>query len=430
MDKILLNDRQGAQWVFRCNGKDQLCYCRDGAHEQILQSDVKAGFDLVTDEEGNFHMVVQALDGSLIYLTYDFDNWKKYIILQSKSSRSTMSRFKSFVLNEKIHCFYILDFSGKSMLVHHIFSPTEPAATPNVISYTDSAKNFSCVLDSDNRIHIFFFNESSRLQYKIYHSGVYADSTVPVEDDIKDISVICDQIGVHLLYTAKMKSYYTLIYYSLTAKERKIISFGDSNISTGYIYIHGKNIYVQWRERMRCYQCVSADGGITFKKPVHIAESRNKRTTDIRIRSRANPACANADRCIALSDGSTIDILNAADCIGSHVKANLKGRNHKPEKNDYNIIDGAYSDEIKMIQSKIRENEREIIRLNTIINTLSDKISAMAKISAEPSPPLPEEAAALNSEAVGEINIENYELFKNTDIENIDFENSITFNKE
>lgn len=428
MDKILLNDRQRRQWLFTCDGKGRLCYSRSGSARQILQSDIRDEFDIITDEQGNFHLVVQAEDGSLIYLTYDFSNWKKYVILKSRSGRSVMSGFKLFITGGKVHCFYTLALDGKSMLIHHVFTSSEPAATPDVISYTEPSKSFSCALDADDNIHIFFFSESGVFQYKIYKNGECTDHTLPVEDDIKTISCICDG-DIHLLYTSKMKSYYTLIYYNLTVGERKIISFGDSNISSCCIYAHEKSIFVQWRERMRCYQCVSHDNGAAFKKPVHIAESRSRRTDIVRIRSSNNPSVFRADRCIALSDGNTVDILNAVQCIGTHLPPNPNEKNHKQEKNDYNIIEAAYADEIKLMQSKIRENEKEIIRLNTIINALSDKVSALSKIPV-PSPASAEKTDTISSENVGEINIENYEIFKNTDIESIDFESKKTFNKE
>lgn len=424
MDKILLNDRQGAEWIFNCDGKGRLCYSKNGENEQILLSNAKDDFDIITDREGNFHLVLQTADGNLICLIYDFENWKKYVILRSRSDRSNMSRFKLFEHNGKSHCFYVLELGGKSMLVHHIFSVSNTSATPEVISYVDPAKSFSCCMDTEGNIHIFYFNENSAFQYKVFSANRYADHSLAVEDDIKSICSIFSD-GIHLLYTAKMKSYYTLVYYNMKSSERKIISFGDSNISACCIYTHSKDIFIQWRERMRCYQCASHDGGATFKKPVFIAESRNKKTETIRIRSKSNPNMSNADSCIALTGGGTVNILNAAQCIGTKVAANISNKNHKPEKNDYNIIDGAFSDEMKIMQSKIRENEKKLIRLNTIINTLSDKISAMAKASENSKiAPVKNE---LDESQLGEINAENYELFKKADIENMDFDNPITF---
>ncbi len=424
MDKILLIDRQGDKWIFNCDGKGRLCYSKNGENEQILLNNAKEDFDIITDNDGNFHLVLQTADGNLVCLIYDFENWKKYIILQSRTDKNCMSNFKLFYHNGKTHCFYLFKSGEKTMLVHHIFSASNPSVTPEVISYADPSKNFSCCIDADGDIHIFYFNENSLFQYKIFSSNRYEDRSLSAEDDIKSIYSIYGN-GIHLLYTAKMKSYYTLVYYNLNAKERKIISFGDSNISSCCIYTHENDIFVQWRERTRCYQCQSSDSGATFKKPVFIAESRNKHTEPIRIRSKINPRCANADRCIAISGNGTLDILNAEQCIGTRTAVNINNKNHNPEKNDYNIIDGAFADEIKIMQSKIRENEKELIRLNTIINTLSEKLSAIAK----PAPklkPVPEKST-LNENEIGEINMENYEIFKKTEIEDIEFDNSITF---
>lgn len=420
MDKIHLSDIKGAQWVFQCDDKGRLCYSIDGAPKQILQNDATSEFDIITGQRGDFHLVLQLSDGSLVYLTYDFSNWKKYVILKSKSNRSSMSSFKLFMIHDKIHSFYVLDLNGKSMLVHHIFSTDGQSTTPDVIAYTDSGKNFSCAIDSDCNIHIFFFDESGKFHYKIYDGSVINDRSLSVEDDIKSISAISDG-NIHLLYTAGMKSYCTLIYYNLSAKERKIISFSDSNISAAYVHIKNGNVFAQWRERTQCYQCISADNGISFKKPTHISDPRGRRADTIRIRTERNPLGYYADTCIHTSDGTK----NSA--IG---KAVTRSR-HTLKENDYNIIDGAYLDEIKIMQSKIRENERELTRLSTIVNAMSDKISALAKSSAKatlPSAPSnmpPQEL--LSGDDIGEVNLENYELFKNTEIENIESENSKTF---
>ncbi|MBQ6999198.1 MAG: hypothetical protein IJN62_05365 [Clostridia bacterium] len=424
MDKILLIDRQNNKWIFNCDGKGRLCYSKNGENEQILLNNAKEDFDIITDNDGNFHLVLQTADANLVCLIYDFENWKKYIILQSRTDKNCMSKFKLFYHNGKTHCFYLFKSGEKTMLVHHIFSPSNPSSTPEVISYADPSKDFSCCMESDGSIHIFYFNENAVFQYKIFSSNRYEDRSLPVEDNIRSICSIYGN-GIHLLYTAKMKSYYTLVYYGLNAKERKIISFGDSNISACCIYTHENNIFVQWRERTRCYQCHSNDSGTTFKKPSFIAESRNKHTEPIRIRSKINPRCTNSDRCIAISGNGSLDILNAEQCIGTRTAVNINNKNHITDKNDYNIIDGAFSDEIKMMQSKIRENEKELIRLNTIINTLSDKLSNITKPVNTPA----EKPAktTLDENKIGEINKENYELFKKTDIEDIDSDNSITF---
>ncbi len=405
MDKILLKDIRGGQWLFRFDGAGRLCYSKNGSAEHILAGDATEEFDLATDGEGNFHLVVQTADGSLIYLTYDFNNWKKYVILQSKSNRSAMSGFKIFVAEGKIHCFYKLLFKGKAMLVHHIFSPAEPPGEPNVVAYMAASESFSCAMDTDSSIHIFYFDEARLFHYKVYGADGYTDSSLPVEDDIRDICCICGEGGLHLLYTANVKAYCTLIYYNPNAGERKIISFGDSNISACCVYTEGKNVHVQWRERTRCYRCSSADGGVTFKKPAPIPEGRGKLASTIRLRSAHNPKGLECDRRIV----SGTDVWEGA--------AHTSGKDdkiHTPAKNDYNIIEAAYPDEMKIMQSKIRENEKELIRLNAIISTLSDKISALTKNSVKAPPPSPTpQTELLSGEDVGEVDMKNYQLFKN-----------------
>jgi len=439
MNKILVSDRNRESWMFFCNTKGDLCYEKDGK-ENILQSGVYEYFDIITDKGGNFHLIVQDSTGSLIYLTYNHKNWRKFVILNSKSARSCMSKFKLFILNGLLHCFYILDFDGKQMLTHHIFSSTQEWREPFVISRTDSSKSFSCCADLRGDIHIFFFDEDGKFRYRIYSTRTlkYEDSSIPVEDDIKNIYSICSsESELHLLYIARIKSYYALIYYNTLQRERKIISFSDISAADICMYVSDNSVYVQWRERQRFYQCKSEDKGATFKKPTPINETKNKRAISIKLRQPYNPNCFNADLCIALTSEDRVDILSACACLGSYkenIADNIACENHKSEKTDYNIIESISDEEVRFMQSKIHQNEKEIIRLNTIINTLSDKISCLAKSSAVPtqkktdlSDNKPFECPTPPNEDGSVVNEENYELFKNTDIESIDFENSKNF---
>ena len=403
LDKLVLYDKSGTRWVFFVNDKAELCYISD-EKEQILQSNVSMDFDIVTDEAGAFHLVTQATDGSLVYFTYDFKNWKKYIILNSKSSDNIMRSFKMFILKGMVHCFYILKLSKKSMLIHHIFSPGEPSSTPKVIDYTES---FSCAMTSDGKAHIFYIGEGERLQYKMYKNGSYNDTSFPTDDIVKSIHSLCDSENrLHLLYICKMTTFYTLIYYST---ERKIISFGEAMPGDICLNLRGQSITIQWRELTRYYQCTSDNGGNSFKKPVPIAEGRTRHAVSVRLRSAYNPTCAFADKCIALSNGNTIDMpFSNVPAVKSYTQ-----KNHKTEKTDYTVIDDRLDERFKMIEGRIEESKKELERLSKIISSLTQKLEEIS-----PKNDVPQKPLQLSGKV--ETNEENIKLFEslNTEFEN------------
>lgn len=432
MNRIILNSNDGSVWQFFCNGNADLCY-RTNGKESVLQSSVYEDFDIITDNSGDFHLIVQDCAGSLIYLTYDHSQWRRFVVLNSKSAKSRMQCFRLFLVDGIIHCIYILDIGKVPMLIHHKFSLCAQSETPNVISYTDSSKSFSCCADAKGNLHIFFFNEESSLCYKIYkaQSPEYEDGLLNIDDEIKNIYPIYSQkYGLNFLYTAKIKSYYALIFYSSENKERKIITFSDSNASDICMSITDDNIFIQWRERARFYQCLSPDGGMSFKKPSAINETKGKHALCVKIRMASNPFNFSCDCCVALSNGKETEVLNAEQLFGKYNRENfqkMQQKNHKSEKTDYNIIDGKTNDEIKYLRSKIHENEKELIRLNTIISTLSDKVSCLTKSRfSEQASSLIEKTSPTDTDFendVGEIEEDNYRIFKDTDIDSIDFEN-------
>ena len=403
MDKLILYDKSKEKWIFFINDSNQLCYFKNGT-EQILITDVYPYFDIATDENGNFHLVTQTLEGNLIYLTYDFENWKKFIVLSSKTKENTMTDFKVFIIEGRIHCFYVLHTNDKDMIIHHIFSDGSKYATPKVIDY---GKSFSCAFSKSNGLHIFYFDESEKLRYKIYSNGNYTESAQSLEDNIKSIYPICDESGaLHLLYVAKMTSFYTLIYFS---GERKIISFGESAPNRFCFYTQGKKICIQWQEGIKSYSCESDDNGNSFKKPIQIQVTKSKRANPARVRAPFNPLGLCHDICIAPSYENEFD-LNFEDVFEIKQKQKLKN-----EKTYYNIKEVDFQNSIKSMSYKIAENEMEISRLRSQLRDITAKISVLEKGVNQIEAPNTEE------------NKENIDTFKNTDIENYNFENSKIF---
>lgn len=407
MSDILLWDKSGGEWRFMCTQKGELAYTENGGGKQVLLPDATEEFDLITDDDGNIHLIAQTSDGGLVYLIYDFENWKKHIILSSKSKNASIKSIKAFFSNEKIHCFYLLLFSGKHMLVHHIFSQNEKTAPPNVISYADCGKSLAVCADLSGKLHIFYFNDKSEFCHKIYDNG-YSDGTFPTNDDVTEICPVYDRSGtLHLLFSARLKAYHTLIYFNTACKEKKTISFSDSPFKECRMQIRDKSVLIQWRDGGGFYEAVSDTGGESFKKPSPFNKSHSKKIP-VRIRLARNPLCLDGDR---------IFFSSAERFIHTQATANFRN----PKSNTKTPTDTQDSEHIKAFEQRLGENARELVRLNVRIDALSEKVKVLEKRFTESE--TPKGAPIHFSDEVGEINEENLRLFSSTDINDADFEN-------
>lgn len=407
---ILLFDKTDCEWQFSCTQKGELIYSKNGENNQILLSNATDEFDLITDIDGNFHLVAQTADGNLVYLIYDFKNWKKYNILNSKSGNTAIKNIKIIFVGEKIHCFYALSFGGKNMLIHHVFSQNEHGNSPTVISYIASGKEFKIFADTAGNIHIFYFNEKSEFCYKIYDTA-YSDGVFPNNDDVAEICPVYDSDGIsHFLYSARLKSYYTLTYFNSKFKEKKTISFGDSPLRDCRLQIREKNVLIQWRDGPNYYECTSPDKGASFKKPTQFNRNQSKKLS-VRLRSPFNPLCLNADRIF----------LSPSEKKSRQTILYSKGK--KTENKSPVVADGRELEHMNEFENKLNDHTRELARLSSSINSISEKLKALEKTFSERAEKTHSNDIALPND-IGQINEENLKLFSSTDINDANFENS------
>lgn len=423
MGKVFVRDKYDGEWLFYINGQSELCYAKDGK-EQILQENLRKDFDLVSGISRDFHITAQTDTGSLIYLTYDYSSWRKFTILGSKSSEGVMSRFKLIESEGILHSFYILDFKGKTILVHHIYDiATYPS--PRVIGYADKGSEVSICGDADGNIHIFFIGVEGSMQYKVYNSRAkgYTDGKINTEDEIRSIFPVCAKDGhIHFLYTARLKTYYALVYMSSPSGERKIISFGDSNVTDICMFTDNDTIYIQWRERGVYYQCISSDRGTTFKKPTSINQIRGRAAELVKEVTSDNSMSFGGDYRVAYCKGTEIEFAGG-------VKKKKEADNHKIQDIAYNNSGGIYAGETAYLAERIAKQEKEIIRISTALQSLTDKVAQLTKGLMSSPHPLQKSVypPPLNDVSSIQVNKDNIKSFEDMGIEDVDFANSKKF---
>ncbi len=411
--KGFVTDKLNEQWLFYINGHMELCYTKDGK-EQILQAGLRRDFDIIAGKGGDLHITAQTDTGSLIHLVYDYESWRKFTVLGSKSAEGVMSGFRLAEVKGELHSFYILDYKGKTMLVHHIYSASGPSPSPKVIDYADKGSEINICADGDGNIHIFFIGVEGKMEYRIYSPTTkgYAEGKINTEDEIRSIFTVFSDVGsMHFLYTARLKSYYALVYLPKDATERKIISFGDSNMADICMSVSGESLCIQWRERGMYYQCISADGGATFKKPTPINQVRGKTLEMIKDVTAHNPQGFGGQWRVAHCKGGEVEFANV-----------IKRENpsHKSRDIAYNNNDGPREAEIALSE-RISKAEREIMRISTSLQSLTDKVAHLTK-GLIPSPAVRQMKVPVTEDVNDSI-----KAFEDMSIEDVDFSDSKKF---
>ena len=116
MEEVLIQDISGNRWIFSCNPQQELYYQINQSAKEILQSNMSPEFDAVTSADGTIHIAAQDAQGTLIYLHYDYQHWRKYPILQNKSGQQSISQIRL------LHPAHRLRNTAK-ILLHHILLP-------------------------------------------------------------------------------------------------------------------------------------------------------------------------------------------------------------------------------------------------------------------------------------------------------------------
>ena len=423
MEEVLVQDVAGSRWLFSCNGQKQLCYQTDPGGREILLSDMSEEFDIITGADGCIHLAAQDIQGTLLYLCYDGKTWRKYPILHSKSGQQSMTQLRLFSDGSQIHAFYILQHHGRHMLVHHAFGTDGGAAAPQPIDYVHPTRRYCAAADGKQTCHLFFFDEDSVLQYRQFHPSNNACRIAdpPLTGQIRAVSAVCDRMGnLHTAYLAQQRQYYT-IFYCRAGAAAKLLSFGVDNIAALAVVVTDKRIAVQWQERYNVYECVSGDGGETFSKPRNLSATKGNGTKLIRARQPANPWGLSVDRCACIG-GSPLG------CDALFSKPSSRPPTHKQTIQQ---TQWQPPDALDALQAQLSQTQANVARLQQLVDRLLASQIAQDSPSPPPKPPQPEEIpqpkTEIDLDSVGEIDQENYKLFQQMTVEDMDFSAGQTF---
>lgn len=446
MEEVLVQDISGNRWIFSCNSQQELYYQINQGAKEILQSHMSLEFDAVTGADGHIHIAAQDMQGTLIYLCYDFQHWRKYPILQSKSGQQHISQIRLLHDGTHANAFYILQHNQRHMLVHHAFGTDGLISTPEVIGYVHPSRRYCLAANSKADCRLYYFDQEDIMCCKSFRLSdrVCQTADLPMSGAIRAAAAIYDSSGtLHTACLAQQKSYYT-ISYCREGEEPKLLSFGVDNIAALAIFVTEKRISIQWQERYNVYECVSKDGGTSFLKPLNLSATKGSSTKIMRVRLAANPLCLQINQCacIGTSPLNTDDLFSAS---GRRAVSALA--EHRQQYQSAPDRQQQTASRYAALQAQLSETQKNLQQLQGVVSSLLNRIEELEQAPA-PQPPIPAVQTAqdgcaqskppelyqqpppktdIDSDKVGEIDQENYQLFQQMSIDDVDFSSGKIF---
>lgn len=271
---VVCVNRNGNEHKFYTDDKKRFVELSGENKESVLLNDVSSEYDGVCTPEGNFHFLIQSMQGELIYLKLENKVWKKYSIFKNKDNECKIKNIKLNFSDSFLCAFYTIEHLGKIMLVKHVFSATNLYITPEIADLTDSKRDFCICTDPKDFTHLFYRDASGRRREIVYDKGFSKISYNQRSSggDIYNLCAVNSTNRIDSAYMSVKKSYTALMYCGEDERKEKIITFGISKNTKPSLYANGDEIVVYWKENHNMMKSESKDGGEIFSKPMLVGK--------------------------------------------------------------------------------------------------------------------------------------------------------------
>lgn len=386
-----------------------ICTQADGS-ESVILYDVSDEFDGVISEDGREHFIIQGLNGELVYLNKENDTWKKYNIFKSRKGVRKISGIKLTLFRDMLCAFYIMEYTGKNLLIRHLFSVNDLYREPEVLNITDKRKDFCICQNLNGDTYLFFKNEKGKwANYVFSENPAHKDLSVfEIEDGASNLCAASVNNEIYLTYTAQRGNSTALLFCSeKNPNDVKTITFGISKNCRPKIVTYDEFTCIQWSENGGVMQADLLKGDIFNKpKPLGVPGAI----------AQIRELCASSLKCRSCAVYNMYPYIRGKSILKSKLN---KGEPAVNFKND--IINDKYS---KEILSKLNEIESDI---DTMGKNLEDMCLFLSELqgfkheidNTEISIAKTEKKDALSGDDVGEIDENNIKIFESTDIDSV-----------
>ena len=294
MYDVVLSEKNVKDKVFSINSLSELTVTSSGGREEVICKNSSVDFDVLAEEGDIISVLLVSLNGSLVYLRYVLGEWKKYILLDSRSGGKKINSIKLIKLNGRIHAFYCIEYEDRMMLVHHISEDDVFSREPVVIDYISAKCSYDICIDESMNIHILYADEDYKIKHTVFVNSRknYSKSEINLEDEIRSINCAYFCGSVYAVYLSRERDYNVINCLKTENNEKHTIGFGVDALSEPCIFAADDEMYVEWREKGYAFECVS-DASFKFSKPTSLGRSEKT----VKIRCHENEAVSYIDKC-------------------------------------------------------------------------------------------------------------------------------------
>ncbi len=409
---------------YHITGDGRLICTEKNGTESVILYDISGEFDAAVSDDGSIHFVLQGLSGELIYLKKEDGTWKKYNIFKSRKGIRRIFGIRLVKSDNELCAFYIMEHTGKNLMVKHIFSQSELYREPEVLDLSDARRDFCICMGKNGETHLFFKNENSIYKNYTFDSGFKLKKATQCGLDTEVLALKAAYVGDELCfaYTVPRKNSTALVFCKAdNPNDSKIVTFGISRSCCPEIIAFDNTSVIQWEENGTVMQASAMDDCKSFSKPKILGI--NGVLTSIRQGAADNIKC---DKCAVYNYHPYIHGKNFAMSAEQNKGAdNNMNFDHNQNKND--IINDSYC---KDILQKLKEIEDDIDRMGKNLEEMCsfldklkafdiqkewDTISITSKETKKDS---------LSGSDIGEVYENNIKLFESTDIDEVLPDNS------
>lgn len=360
--------------------KEGICYYnldkKNQNNYEILFQNTKDEFDLIIDQNDCVHIACQDNEGSIIYLTEVGNEWKKFVVLKSKTQNVYNKYFNIKKISDFINLFYVVNHNSKNMLVHQILDNLGNA--PSVIDYVLGKNGNYCLnISSEFNILLFYISDNEKnlcfniykWAYKKWESVVFlneknVDSVASFIDDDDSIHLIFEKEN-ELFYKKYAKTGFNSFEFSETVK----INQSKKN-KLPIIFKNNNELWIMWENNQGIFGVSSKDGGNSFS-----AQTRFMATGNSQIKIYDLISLNKNIKCFGYFDRQKLNLI----LLNDFLKHSQNNDALKPKimEQGYDVLNfsGQLNKETNFQQSESLANE--ITKLKIMLDSLSQKFSVL-----------------------------------------------------
>ena len=245
---------------------------------KIIEPGASADFCVYSD--GNtIHVICQDEKGSVLYLFFDGDSWKRTVLLKSRTALSYKKHFVIVEISGYISVLYTIENKEKLMLIHQLLIGN---AEPTVIDYIKYDSVPFCVYKHhETDFSLFYTNEEGSVCEIIYKWSQKQFQKPYIYTHLQNIKFAQEKDGIIFLAAVERDDKTANLVYltkKLSGEESHSLVYPNCNKDIiPIISTYGEKQYMAWTEYGNVISSWREPDG-SWSKPIQYAKSSKNET--------------------------------------------------------------------------------------------------------------------------------------------------------